>query len=296
MSSLFTPEPVGGPDPQLDLVEARLRELSGPDPAALYGVAIRQSIDEVLDGPRTGRWDFAELEKTEKTYVGTKLEIVTRTALELERGPVLDLEIEGVPVDIKWAMNSSWQIPREAVGQICLCIGGRKKLSMFQVGVVRCRPEYLNEGKNQDRKGTLSTAGRAAMRMLVPPAPLPPNFLSTIAPTIVEEVMRGKTIQERVTRLFKLVPRTPIPREAAATAAKTPGDPMRRLRADALAGDTLDGMKVISAKYGNGLVVALGYPKLERDTFFSVPAAEIERLPEAKKALLTDNARKLYFN
>lgn len=292
--SLFAEDPRDEPDPELDVVEARLRELSGPDPGARYGIAIRQSIDEVLDGPRTGRWDFVQLEKTEKTYVGTKLEIVVRAALGLERGSVLDLDIAGVPVDIKWAMDSSWQIPLEAVDRICLCIGGMKKLSMFQVGVVRCRVEYLNEGKNRDRKKTLSSTGRAAMRFLVPSAPLPLNFLSTIDPAIRAEIMAGETIQERVARLFRLLPRTPIPRNAIATVARTTGDPMRRVRSDAWAGDPLDGMRVLSAQYGNSLIDVLGYPLLEQNQFMSVPEAEIDRLPESKRLLLPDSVRRRF--
>ncbi|MFN8151440.1 MAG: NaeI family type II restriction endonuclease [Solirubrobacterales bacterium] len=63
-------------DPALDSVVAWLREATAPDPERLFGGVIRQSIDEVLDGPRTGRWGFEQLEKTEKTYVGTKIEIV----------------------------------------------------------------------------------------------------------------------------------------------------------------------------------------------------------------------------
>jgi len=154
-------------DPALDAVVARLAELVGPSPEDLFGQAIRSSIDEVLDGPRTGRWDFSQLEKTEKTYVGTKMEITVRSKLGLERGPRLDLEIEGHAVDIKWAMDSSWQIPREAVNELCLCIGGRKKLTQFEVGVVRCTVDHLNLGNNQDKKRTLSKAGRRAMRHLV---------------------------------------------------------------------------------------------------------------------------------
>jgi restriction endonuclease NaeI len=292
--SLFAQEPVDESDPELDVVEARLRELSGPDPAARFGIAIRRSIDEVLDGPRTGRWDFAQLEKTEKTYVGTKLEIIVRAALALERGSVLDLDIAGVPVDIKWAMDSGWQIPLEAVDRICLCIGGMKKLSMFQVSVVRCRAEYLNEGKNRDRKKTLSSTGRVAMRFLVPPAPLPLNFLSTIDPAIRAEIMAGETIQERVARLFRLLPRTPIPRDAIATVARTTGDPMRRVRSDAWAGDPLDGMRVLSAQYGNALIDVLGYPLLEKNQFMSVPEAEIDRLPEGKRLLLPDSVRRRF--
>jgi hypothetical protein len=292
--SLFDPNPADDSDSDLDVVEARLRELSGADPVSRYGNAIRQSINEVLDGPRTGRWDFAQLEKTEKTYVGTKLEILVRVALGLERGSVLDLDIEGVPVDVKWAMDSGWQIPLEAVDRICLCIGGMKKLSMFQVGVVRCRAEYLNEGKNRDRKKTLSARGRAAMRFLVPSAPLPPNFLSTVDPAIRTEVMAGETIQERVARLFRLLPRTPIPRDAIATVARTTGDPMRRVRSDAWAGDPLDGMRVLSAQYGNALIDVLGYPLLEKNQFMSVPEAEIDRLSESKRLLLPDSVRRRF--
>jgi hypothetical protein len=292
--SLFAQDPFVEPDPELDAVEARLRELGRPDPESLYGTEIRQAIDEVLDGPRTGRWDFVQLEKTEKTYVGTKLEILIRVALGLERGSVLDLDVVDVPVDVKWAMDSSWQIPLEAIDRICLCIGGMQKLSLFQVGVVRCRAAYLNEGKNRDRKKTLSSTGRAAMRFLVPPAPLPPNFLSTIDPAIRAEVMAGKTIQERVSRLFRLLPRTPIPRGAIATVARTTGDPMRRVRSDAWAGDPLDGMRILSAKYGNSLIDALGHPTLEQNEFMSVPGAEIDRLSAAKKALLPDSVRRRF--
>jgi len=108
---LFDATDMSDPDPDFERVLVRLEALAGPSPAARFGAAIRQSIDEVLDGPRTGRWAFTQLEKTEKTYVGTKLEIVVRTSLGLEPGAVLDLDIEGEPVDIKWGMNSGWQIP-----------------------------------------------------------------------------------------------------------------------------------------------------------------------------------------
>src|SRR3954451_9401956 len=115
---MTTPLPISTPDSELEQVVDWLMRRTG-DPVAFFGGVLRQSIDEVLDGPRTGRWDFAQLEKTEKTYVGTKVEIVVRDALGLERGPKLDLEIEGHHVDTKWAMNSAWQIPREAFEELC---------------------------------------------------------------------------------------------------------------------------------------------------------------------------------
>lgn len=279
-------------DPALDAVVERFTELAGADPADLFGRAIRQSIDEVLDGPRTGRWDFSQLEKTEKTYVGTKVEIVVRAALELERGPNLDLEIEGNDVDTKWAMNSAWQIPVEAVDQLCLCIGGLSHVTQFQVGVVRCSAENLNVGENRDRKRTLSAIGRAAMRHLVEPTAVPTNFVADMDPDIRAEVMGHDTIQGRVTALFRLVPYTPIPRSAIGTVARTTGDPMRRVRADSWAGDPLEGMQILSAQYGNAVVEALGYPRMERNHFMSIPDREIRAIPATIRKTLSLSVRK----
>jgi hypothetical protein len=285
-------DPIDSPDPKWHAVAEEIRSLSGPDPAEVFGRAIRQSIDEVLDGPRTGRWSFDQLEKTEKTYVGTKLEIVLRTALGLERGAVLDLELEGEPVDIKWAMGSSWQIPQEAIGHLCLCVGGLKGLTQFQVGLVRCQPELLNPGQNRDRKRTLSVRGRAAMTPLVSPVPIPVNFVAEMDPALRAAVTSEETIQARVTKLFLLVPKTPIPRSAIATVARTTGDPMRRVRADAQAGDPLAGMQILSAKYGNVVLQALGYPRLGADEFMSVPRSEIDAIPQAQRQALPLAARK----
>jgi Restriction endonuclease NaeI len=279
-------------DPGVGAVVERLRALSGPDPVGFFADAVRQSIDEVLDGARTGRWSFNELEKTEKTYIGTKVEIVVRTLLGLERGPVLDLEIEGLPVDIKWAMNSSWQIPREAIGQICLCIGGLRKLTQFQVGVVRCNEDRLNLGKNQDKKTTLSAAGREAMRLLVPPTPLSGNFVDEMDPKVRAKAVAQPTIQARVKSLFTQLPYTPIPRSAVTTIARTTGDPVRRTRADKHTADPLGGMQVLSTKYGNPVIEALGRPRLGPNEYMAVPRTDIDDLPDEVKRRLPVQARK----
>lgn len=249
------------------------------DPEAFFAGLIRKGIDEVLDGPRTGRWDFRQLEKTERTYVGTKLEIMIRAALGVERGQKMDLCIAAHEVDVKWSMTSAWQIPEEALGHLCLCLGGIHLLTGFQVGLVRCRPENLNLGRNKDRKTTLSKAGREAMTMLVPPAELPQNFVFTMDPELRERVLAHRTIQARVSALMRSLPYVPIPREAIRLVARTEGDPIRRLRADSHHGDPLEGFKVLSAKYGNATVRALGRAPLGRDEFMAVPVADIDRLP-----------------
>ena len=76
---------------------------------------IRRAIDEVIDAPRTNRFILSETEKTEKTYLGTKIEILLRAYLGLPKGNVLDLSIAGVETDIKNTMGSNWTIPMEAL-------------------------------------------------------------------------------------------------------------------------------------------------------------------------------------
>lgn len=85
----------------------------------------RSAIDEVIDTARTGRFFFADLEKTEKTYLGTKFEIILRDWLGVPKGVKLDLLIGGDEVDVKTttsAQQGGWMIPPEAFGELCILI------------------------------------------------------------------------------------------------------------------------------------------------------------------------------
>ena len=179
----------------------------------IFGPAIRQAIDEVIDGPRTGRWSTGQLEKTEKTYIGTKIEIVVRSALNLELRKPLDTEIAGIPVDIKWSGTCSWEIPSEAVDQTCLVLGLDRSGNSYFVGIVRCTNACLSVGKNKDGKRKLSASGRKEIRWLLKGAPLPRNFLADLPDDIRARIMRPKTGQARVRELVTSVQRQPIPAE-----------------------------------------------------------------------------------
>ena len=69
-----------------DLFEEKLRSF------------FRSAIDEVIDTARTGRYFLSDLEKTEKTYLGTKFEILLRDWLQVPKGVKLDLLIGGQDV------------------------------------------------------------------------------------------------------------------------------------------------------------------------------------------------------
>ncbi len=60
---------VYGDDPELEAVEAELHML---DPTgAQVARVLRDTLDQIYDGQHTGRWDYNQLYKTEKTHVGT---------------------------------------------------------------------------------------------------------------------------------------------------------------------------------------------------------------------------------
>ena len=111
-------------DPGLADVVEWFQCQSGDLTARFRGV-VRRGIDEVIDGGRTGRYSIEQLAKTEKTYIGTKIEHLVLNEFEIRRGEVLDASIADQEVDIKWSLSSQWEIPVEAVNQLCLLIGAR---------------------------------------------------------------------------------------------------------------------------------------------------------------------------
>jgi hypothetical protein len=241
---------------------------------------IRQGIDEVIDGGRTGRWSIKQLEKTEGTYVGTKMEILVRSEFGLPREKPMDTVVCGSPVDIKWTANgSAWQIPKEAIRDraICFLVAANEARGTFNVGLVRCHPEYMNRGDGQgDKKKTLSAVGRANIRWLAR-GDLAPNYLSTLPAAIRDDVMAQPKGQPRVTRLFTLLQKTAVPRLAVVTLAQQPGDPMRRIRKDK--SDRLKGLVILGGHYSRTAKVAerLGY-MLAKDEYMSVPRSELVAL------------------
>ena len=213
-----------------DALEEVFSFLSGiPDLSEVIGQGLRQSFDEVIDGPRTGRYRIEQLEKTEKTYIGTKVEIVLRNQLELPRGVLLDNLISGHEVDTKFSISGGWMIPREAVGQICLLVAGNDNTARFSVGLLRTSPEMLTNGANQDGKKSVSAEGKKHIRWLVEEAPMPRNFLLGLDSTIRESIMSQRSGVQRIKELFLNVTGQLIPRTAIEQVAQQK-DPMRRAR------------------------------------------------------------------
>ncbi len=194
-----------------------------------FGSAIRQSFDEVFDGQRTGRYSLEQLSKVEKTYIGTKVEIVVQAEFGLQRGRRMDYLVAGEEVDAKWSMRSGgWMIPTEAVGELCLCMTADDGRSEFSVGIVRADDANLKTGRNKDQKRYLNNDGIAAMAWLAQRGQLDENLLvhldDTVRSSILDYHLSG---QGRINELFRLVHHRLVRREVVLTVAQQDDGPKR---------------------------------------------------------------------
>ena len=250
----------------------------------------RSAIDEVIDTARTGRFFFKDLEKTEKTYLGTKFEILLRDWLQVPRGCLLDLLIGEREVDVKSTTGggSGWMIPPEAIDQFCILLRVNESLAKCAVGIARARPSYLRSGANRDSKTSFSAAGTRHIWWLVSDFPYTPNFWSCIDDDLRHQIMSSGKATKRLATLFENCIGLPISRvQVAAVAAQD--DFMKRLRANGGARDIL-GPKNIAILYSETdrelmlkLGLSFGYreflshrPRNENETRLMLNAGKID--------------------
>jgi hypothetical protein len=205
---------------------------------------LRQAIDEVIDSARSKRFTVGELEKTEKTYLGTKVEILLRNALGVERGKHMDLLIDGVDVDVKNTVGSAWTIPSEALGHVCILISTNEAKAICSFGLIVIRPEILNVGRNRDGKTTIKKSDLKNAHWLLLDAPYPPNFWLSLDPEVRKAIVAPRGGTDRVAMLFRLCLGIPISRKIIVALAQQ-DDPMKRLRKNGGARDQLERERIV---------------------------------------------------
>lgn len=248
----------------------------------------RSAIDEVIDTARTGRFFLSELEKTEKTYLGTKFEILLRDWLQVPRGVVLDLMIGGQEVDVKSTTGggSGWMIPPEAIGQLCILLRVNEERSNCAVGIVRARQEYLRGSVNRDGKTSFSSDGRQNIWWIALDFEYTPNFWAQIDSDLRDKIMSSGRGKKRLAALFEACLGMPISRvQVQAVAAQD--DYMKRLRRSGGARDILaaKGIAVLYAGYDRDLMTKLGIKFGHREFVSYKAESEMEKswLREAGK-------------
>ena len=240
---------------------------------AEVGDLLRDCIDGVIKTPKTGRRLHEELQNSEKTYIGTCVEIDLRDRLGLTRGSELDVRIAEMEVDVKFSGGTSWMIPREAVGRPCILISANEKTGLCCFGIFMARLEYLN-APNQDLKRSISVGGRSAVLWLLRDEPYPVNFWQTVTKATAQKIASGQSGNERLMTLFREVIDRPISRKVVEDVAAQ-RDFMRRVRKDGSRGTrnmlATEGIVVLCGNWSDaqGLIRELQLPPLSKSEFMS---------------------------
>jgi hypothetical protein len=229
-------------DGELEAVADHLLR-ADPDGTRVAAV-IRETFDQLLDGQRTGRFDYRDLRKTEKTHMGTLIEINLHREFDLDDGIAMDYRIAGAEVDCKFSRSPrGWQIPLEAVGHLCLLLWADDQRGLMSGGLIRIADDILRQGGNRDRKRTLNEGGMREVRWLWRDRPLPENLLLHLDAATRDEILSPpgrRHGQERTDKLFRLVQRRLVSRTTVLTvaqqddAAKRVRDARLRLRAEGI--------------------------------------------------------------
>ncbi len=245
----------------------------GLDPTgSRFANSLRDAIDQLLDGQRTGRWDWNQLRKTEKTHMGTVIEIKLHHDFNFGDGIDMDYLIAEIEVDCKFSQTmGGWEMPPEAVGHLCLVVTANDDAALWSAGLIRLTEGLLREGGNRDRKRRLTPEGESSILWLHQEMPLPPNLLLHLDATTRNNILDHKSGQRRINELFRAVPCEIIRRAVVLTVAQQE-DSLKRAR-DARNQKNLgsEGFLVLGHQDDDPRIAKeLGLPVPEKGQFVSV--------------------------
>ncbi|MGW3657520.1 NaeI family type II restriction endonuclease [Streptomyces sp. NPDC005151] len=272
-------------DPELMLVHQHLMKRD-PD-GQRFARVLRDTIDQLLDGEHTGRFDWNDLHKTEKTHAGTLVEINLLREFGFDAGQDMDYLIEGIEVDCKFSQKEfGWMIPPEALDEICLVVWAddHKELGLWSAGLFRAdRQKLTMSGKvtkkgNRDGKFRLTKDHHSMVTWLWHREQLKENLLLHLDSSVRSKILSPRSGQRKVNELFRQVQRRRIDRNVVRTLAQQ-YDYMARVR------DDKDGTRARPALRQKGIIItgdsanhravaeALGGPVPEKGEFVSFKIA-----------------------
>ncbi|MGA5128681.1 NaeI family type II restriction endonuclease [Streptomyces olivoreticuli] len=218
-----------------DEIQEVLRTLKGVPLASGFTEAIGASIDYVLDGARTSRFDLLspKVHPGERASVGAKLEYEAQRVFGWKKTKPLDISIASIPIDLKVTVGDNWSIPSEAHCHLCICTQIQLKNNRHRSWLVRTHTSWLYRGKgNNDGKRGLAVQARDHWSApLYDWVSLPINPLSRLSEDEADRVLGERPGQQkRLLMLFGYLPSTVIPRSAIQTVCAGKQDPVRRMR------------------------------------------------------------------
>nr|WP_269326588.1 NaeI family type II restriction endonuclease [Kineosporia mesophila] len=281
-------------DPEIAAVRDRLYQL---DPTGeRIARVIRDTYDQLYDGQRTGHWHFSQLSKTEKTHMGTLIEINLQREFKFDDGDATDYRIAGVQVDCKYSMRpGGWALPPEIINHLALLIWANDDTATWTAGLVRVDGKIMNLALNRDRKGTLSALGRTKIMRLWPDhGRLAPNLFISLDPATRASIFNAQengqpsSGQARVNELFRRVQQRIIRRAEIATVAQQE-DFMKRARENGGARSKLrpEGILILGHMENEPVIAdQLGLPAPKSGELISVRVKPTDQSSDDKMAAI----------
>jgi hypothetical protein len=236
---------------------------------------IKDAVDFVLDPVKTGRTQLVELDRVEKTFIGLKIDHYLRDLLDVPRGLKRDMQIDGVDIDIKNTVSSTWMIPPETyrVEEPCLLIATAKSDGRCWLGLMMARDAYLG-APNRDGKRSVSENGRQNILWLVEGEPYPASAWDGVDMARFRELRRLKGGTKRAAQFFRENLNQRIPRTVIQALLYDQRDYMKRVRGNGGARDLLreDGILLLSGTYDAKLARKRGFD-LSADEFLALADA-----------------------
>ncbi|GHF99597.1 NaeI family type II restriction endonuclease [Streptomyces filamentosus] len=276
-------------DPGLAVVWHHLRGLDSAE--RRFARTLRDTIDQLLNGEDTGRYDWNSLYKTEKTHAGTLVEIKLQREFGFGDGAEMDYRIAGIDVDCKYSQQfGGWMIPPEAQGHLCLLVWANDEQSRWSAGVFRVRDEWLNKGNNRDLKLTVKAQHRDKIAWLWRDAELPENVLLHMDADDRAAVFLSRSGQARLNELFRRVQDRRIGRNVIRTVAQQK-DYMKRVRGNGGSRSALrkEGFLIMGEYESHRRIAAkLGVPVPLDGEFVSTRVTEVGPGDPRRSVLLDD--------
>lgn len=260
---------------------------------------LRDTLDELMDGQRTGRWAYQHLSKTEKTHLGTAVEVNLTREFAFADGTHLDWKIAGLDVDCKFSKDlGKWEIPMEmylcdAHGELqgkadspALLTWLNDDTGEWAAGLLTITDDRLRwklkDGRsvrayNRDNKRKLADTAKDEIYWLWGgvQTDLPPNLLRTLSGDERNRIFANTVSgQARVNELFRTVQTTIIGRRTVLTVAQQDDAPKRARDARIHLRD--EGIVILGHQKSHGRVAAdLRLPEPQRGEWMSLRVVRV---------------------
>lgn len=272
-----------------------------PDARERFRWALRDSLDELLDGQRTGRWCYQQLSKTEKTYLGTAVEVNLTKEFAIPNGEDLDWRVAGADLDCKFSKDlGGWEIPMEMyrcedhgdrTGKMdhpALLVWLSDDKSQWAAGVVTITDDRLKwkqpkvgadvvRAYNRDNKRKLAEASAREVFWFWGGLQddLPTNLLLHLSEEVRARILTSNSGQERINQLFREVSERLVGRQTVLTVGQQDDSP-KRARDSRL--DLRDEGLVVLGHSGSHPIVAevLGLPTPVKGEWISTRLTQLD--------------------